>query len=51
MARRHGFPDYRYAQMPHPIGNLRPDQIKARALEVLPQVMTILGLDAKGPPK
>ena len=51
MARRHGFPDYRYAQMQHPIGNLRPDQIKARALEVLPQVMTILGLDAKGPPK
>jgi hypothetical protein len=51
MARRHGFPAYRYAQMPHPIGNLRPDQIKARALEVLPQVMTILGLDAKGPPK
>jgi hypothetical protein len=51
MARRHGFPDYRYAQMPHPIGNLKPDEIKARAREVLPQVVAILGLDPAGPPK
>jgi hypothetical protein len=51
MARRHGFPEYRYAQMPHPIGNLKPDQIKARAREVLPQVLAILGLDSAGPQK
>lgn len=51
MARRHGFADYRYAEMPHPIGNLKPDEIKARAREVLPQVMAILGLDPEGTPK
>ncbi len=44
MARRHGYPDYRYAMVPHPIGNLKPDQIKQRALEVLPDVLSILGL-------
>ena len=51
MARRHGFPEYRYAQMPHPIGNLKPEQIKQRAREVLPQVMEILGLKGSVPPK
>jgi hypothetical protein len=44
MARRRGFPDYQYAVMPHPIGNLKPDQIRERAEEVLPQVLEILGL-------
>jgi hypothetical protein len=44
MAKRHGFKQYRYAQLPHPIGNLRPEQIKERARQVLPQVMEILGL-------
>ena len=48
MAKRHGFPDYHYAQMPHPIGNLKPEQIKQRAREVLPQVMDILGLPEDG---
>jgi hypothetical protein len=44
MAKRHGYLDYRYAVMPHPIGNLRPDQIRERAEGVLPQVLAILGL-------
>jgi hypothetical protein len=44
MARRQGFEEYRYAVMPHPIGNLRPEQVRARAAEVLPQVLTILGI-------
>lgn len=44
MARRHGFPEYRFAVMTHPIGNLRADQIEQRALEVLPQVLSILGI-------
>jgi len=48
MAKRHGFPDYDYAQMPHPIGNLKPEQIKERAREVLPQVLEILGLPEDG---
>jgi hypothetical protein len=44
MAKRYGFVDYHYAVMPHPIGNLRPDQIRQRAEEVLPQILAILGL-------
>jgi hypothetical protein len=45
MAKRHDYPDYIYAMMPHPIGNLRPDEIRQRAEEVLPQIVAILGLD------
>jgi hypothetical protein len=44
MARRNGYPDYRYAVMPHPIGNLKPDQIRQRARDVLPDVLAILGI-------
>jgi hypothetical protein len=45
MAKRHGFPRYRYATMPNPIGNLKPEEIKSRARDVLPQILEILGLD------
>jgi hypothetical protein len=45
MARRNGYPDFKYAMVPHPIGNLKAEQIKQRALEVLPQVIEILGLE------
>lgn len=48
MAKRQGFPGYRYATMPNPIGNLTPEQIKQRAREVLPQVLAILGLPEEG---
>jgi len=51
MAKRHGYPAYRYAVMPHPIGNLRRDQIRQRAEEVLPQVVAILGLPEQPAPK
>ncbi len=45
MARRNDYPDFKYAMVPHPIGNLKPEQIKQRALEVLPQIIEILGLE------
>jgi hypothetical protein len=45
MARRNGYPEFKYAMVPHPIGNLKPDQIKQRAQEVLPQIVEILGLE------
>ena len=48
MAKRNGFPEYKYAVMPNPIGNLTPEQVKQRAVEVLPQVLEILGLEAVG---
>ena len=47
MAKRHGFPDYKYAIMPNPIGNLKPEQVKQRSVEVLPQVLEIIGLADK----
>jgi hypothetical protein len=48
MARRHGFSGYRYAQVPHPIGNLTPEQVRERAAAVLPDVLAILGLAPDG---
>jgi hypothetical protein len=51
MARRHGYPEYRYALLPHPIGNLKPEQIRERAQAVLPQVLAILGLPEEATPR
>ena len=45
MAKRHDYPDYKYAMMPHPIGNLTQEQVHQRAEEILPQILAILGLD------
>ena len=47
MSRRNDFPNFKYAMIPHPIGNLKPEQIRQRAREVLPQVLAILGLPAE----
>jgi hypothetical protein len=44
MARVQGFSDYRYAVITHPISSLNPDQIRQRAEQALPQVLSILGL-------
>ena len=49
MARVQGFTDFRYAVMTHPISSLNPEQIRARALEALPEVLSILGLEQDGP--
>jgi hypothetical protein len=48
MARRNGYPTYRYVVMPHPIGNLRPDQIKERAEAILEDVLATLGVSEAG---
>ena len=46
MARVQGFPGYRYALMTHPISSLDEAQIRQRAREVLPEVLSILlGVD------
>jgi hypothetical protein len=45
MARVQGFPGYQYAIITHPISNLDRDQIRARALQALPEVLEILGLE------
>jgi len=45
MARRYGYPDYRYVAIPHPISSLNAEQIKQRALAVLPEILAILGIE------
>ena len=51
MARRNGYPEYRYAVMPHPIGNLRSDQIRQRAEALVDDVLSILGVTEPGTAK
>ena len=45
MARRNGYPDYRYAMIPHPLSSLSHEEVKQRAVEVLPQILALLGLE------
>jgi hypothetical protein len=42
MARSWGLPDFRFIAMPHPIANLTPAQLDARAEAVLPEVVKLL---------
>ena len=44
MARVQGFSDYRYALITHPISSLNPEQVRERAQQALPQILSILGL-------
>jgi len=37
-----GAPGYRYATTPHPVAVLTPDQVRERALAVLPDVVALL---------
>ncbi len=47
MARLNGYPNYRYAMIPHPLSSLNAEQVKQRAREVLPEILAILGLEEK----
>ena len=49
MARVQGFADYRYAVITHPISSLNPAQVRERAEQALPQVLSILGLAQPAP--
>jgi len=44
MARVQGFSDFRYVLMTHPISSLNTQQVRERAEQALPQVLSILGL-------
>jgi hypothetical protein len=46
MAKVYGFPGYRFATMPHPLASLDEPQIEAAALELLPQLLQILGAES-----
>jgi hypothetical protein len=43
MATVYGFPGFAFAVVPHPIASLSLDQIRDRALKVLPELSRILG--------
>lgn len=45
MARVQGFPNFCYAVITHPISSLNAEQVRERAEQALPQVLSILGLD------
>ncbi len=47
MARRQGFPGYRYVMIAHPLSSLTPEECKRRASEVLTDVLSTLGVEEK----
>ena len=42
MAKRRGFPKYRYILVEHPLSSARPEGIRQRAEKALPEVLSIL---------
>jgi hypothetical protein len=42
MAKRRGFPNYRYVLVDHPLSSARPEGIRQRAQKALPEVISIL---------
>jgi hypothetical protein len=46
MAQAYGFGGFEFVTVPHPIASLDEAQIQARARDVLPAVLRILGLES-----
>ncbi len=46
MAKLYGFPGYRFVTMPHPLASLDEQQLDARARDLVPDVLRILGLES-----
>ena len=42
MAKRRGFPNYRYILVEHPLSSARPEAIRQRAEKALPEVLSII---------
>ena len=42
MAGLQGAPGYRYVTTPHPLAILTPDEVRARALALLPEITDLL---------
>jgi hypothetical protein len=49
MAGLQGAPGYRYVTTPHPVAILTPEQVRERALSVLPEVVSLLVAAGAGP--
>jgi len=46
MAAVYGFPGFQFVTVPHPVASLDEAQIEARAADVLPGVLRILGVES-----
>jgi len=42
MARRRGYPNYRFVLVEHPLSSARPEGIRERAVKALPEVLSIV---------
>jgi hypothetical protein len=45
MAARQGMPAFRFVMVEHPLSSLPADEVRERAKEALPQVLSVLGID------
>lgn len=48
MAKLQGAPGYRYVTTRHPVAILTPDEVRERALAVLPEVVALLTTRSEG---
>jgi hypothetical protein len=46
MARVYGFPGYQFVTMPHPLASLDRAEIEARARDLVPGVLRVLGVES-----
>ena len=44
MANAYGFPGFEYVSIPHPVASLRSVQIRSRVLDMMPDLLRILGV-------
>jgi hypothetical protein len=49
MAAALGFPGYRYAVVPHPVGSLGPEEVRTLAKRAAPSVLALLRGEEPGP--
>ncbi|HXW45380.1 MAG TPA: hypothetical protein VEL03_11370 [Streptosporangiaceae bacterium] len=45
MARVYGFPGYQFVTMPHPLASLDEAQLEARARDLVPRLLRVLGVE------
>jgi hypothetical protein len=44
MASAYGFPGFEYVSIPHPVASLTSVQIRSRVLDMMPDLLRILGV-------
>ena len=42
MSKLGGIPEYPFVVLPHPLGSLKPDELRERAIQAAPEVLRIL---------